>query len=318
MMKGRKRWEYKKPIKVQGGIKLRSTMSKRSRLNWWSRRWLDFIEGSIDSGRLARGRTYARRGQVLSVDVSPGIVSASVQGSRMRPYQVRLRFNEISADGKLLLLFRLRASAAFAASLLAGELPEEMADAFAECGAKLFPDAGSLNGFKCGCPDEAEPCKHIIAVLLILTEVFDDDPFLILKLRGMDREKLIDLLTAESGDRTYSDDGAPEFFDYGAPVITGGSEESRLVVCDAASAEKEKRESLKRWFTSEAPDIAFTAGEAKRRPAALELMNEFPLWRGEKTFKESLEVYYDRGAALAFEILTGEKRSRVGRPKKYF
>lgn len=325
--KTRKRWEYRKPLEATGGIKLRTTLSKKSELNWWSRRFLDIIESDIDAKRLARAKTYARRGQVLSLEITPGMVAAAVQGSRERPYLVRMAFSAIDPDDKSLLLLRLRERAGYAASLLAGELTEEIADVFAYSGIKLLPDKNSMKFFRCSCPDDGEGiCKHIVAVLLIMTELFDDDPFLILKLRGIDRDKLTELLTVETpdpneadyGDYTQERDmsGGEEHTGFdGLPSVTGGSDPEDTA--EALKSEREKR-SLEDWFTSKAPELSYNAGGEDLAPAALEFMNEFPLWRGERPFKQSLEIYYDSGAKLAYEILTGEKLAKVGRPKKYF
>src|ERR1700728_2293979 len=77
------------PIAVDGGIKAKS---KRGAIGeqWWSRRFIGVLETYGMSSRLARGRSYARAGQVLDFELSQGKVSAQVQGSRVRPYQVRI------------------------------------------------------------------------------------------------------------------------------------------------------------------------------------------------------------------------------------
>lgn len=320
-----KKWEYRKPRAAKGGIKLRTGRNKPYSSNWWSKKWLEFIETSIDKQRLTRGKTYARRGQVLSIEVQPGMIIATVQGSRKEPYHVRLGFETVSDEGRKLLLFRFRERASFAARLLAGEMPEEMVAAFDECGTRLFPDPDDVRKFKCSCPDETEPCKHVVAVLLLLGEVFDDDPFLILKLRGVDRDRLINLLTRETNDAEddYSADEAlfeeaaegADWDDRGERIeINGGSDVSMV----GEEPEEERQIPFdSSWFTSEYPVFSYSPQEDHRRPAALELMNEFPLWRGERPFRLSLLAFYDRAANLAVEILTGERRNQVGRPRKY-
>src|ERR1700684_2426590 len=88
-----RRWqdwsESSRPRRVEGGIKARS---KRGAIGaqWWSRRFIDVLESFGMSGRLARGRAYARAGQVLDFELSQGKVTARVQGSRVRPSQVRI------------------------------------------------------------------------------------------------------------------------------------------------------------------------------------------------------------------------------------
>ena len=82
-------WPPSRPIRVAGGIKARS---KRGAIGeqWWSRRFIGVLESYGMSGRLARGRSYARAGQVLDFELAQGRVTARVQGSRVRPYQVRI------------------------------------------------------------------------------------------------------------------------------------------------------------------------------------------------------------------------------------
>ena len=56
--------------------------------SWWAKRWITALAQLMDAGRLARGRGYARSGQVLDLDIAPGRVAARVQGSRPAPYKV--------------------------------------------------------------------------------------------------------------------------------------------------------------------------------------------------------------------------------------
>ena len=79
---------------VEGGLKARSARGSIGS-TWWSRRFIDVLESLAIGGRLTRGRAYARKGQVISLDVTPGEVTASVQGSQARPYRVRIGFRAV-------------------------------------------------------------------------------------------------------------------------------------------------------------------------------------------------------------------------------
>ncbi len=74
-----------RPIAVEGGIKAKS---KRGVIGeqWWSRRFIAALTPTGMSGRLQRGRSYARRGQVMEFSLATGKVTARVQGSRPEPY----------------------------------------------------------------------------------------------------------------------------------------------------------------------------------------------------------------------------------------
>src|SRR5262249_14354455 len=155
------------------------------------KRWIGVLEGFQIGARLARGRSYARSGQVLSIATEEGRVTAKVQGSRPRPYDVTIQVKTISVQDWEKVLQALRVQAIFAAKLLAGEMPRDIEPVFKDVGLTLFP--ARLDDLKtsCSCPDWSNPCKHIAATYYLLGEEFDRDPFLILALRGMSREALM-------------------------------------------------------------------------------------------------------------------------------
>jgi uncharacterized Zn finger protein len=196
-----RRWfpaEPTRPLAVEGGLKARSTRGAIGQ-TWWSGRFIAVLEAIIVGGRLERGRNYARRGQVISLDVGPGMVSALVQGSRVQPYRVRVGLDAFGTPEWDAAERTLAASAWYSAKLLAGEMPEDIEDVFAELGLTLFPASAAELSMYCSCPDWEVPCKHIAAVFYLLAETFDDDPFSILAWRGRSREDLLAGLHAARG-----------------------------------------------------------------------------------------------------------------------
>jgi len=184
-----------KPRPVEGGIRARSKRGAIAQ-TWWSERFIDVLESLGVGGRLQRGRTYARKGQVIDLDVAPGAVTALVQGSRARPYRVRIG---LAAFGKAewgQLGQALADNAWYTAKLLAGEMPEDIEDLFASVGLSLFPARVEELSMDCTCPDWEVPCKHLAAVFYLLAESFDENPFSILAWRGRDRENLLGALSA--------------------------------------------------------------------------------------------------------------------------
>jgi uncharacterized Zn finger protein len=172
-----------RPRRVDGGLKARSTRGAIG-ATWWSERFVAVLNDIGLDNRLQRGRSYARAGQVISLDVDAGMVTARVQGSRPRPYRVRVG---ITAYGKLewtKLERALAENAWYTAALLAGEMPDDIEDLFAGLGLPLFPAAAAELSMDCSCPDWEVPCKHVAAVFYLLAEAFDDDPFTILAWRG--------------------------------------------------------------------------------------------------------------------------------------
>jgi uncharacterized Zn finger protein len=176
------------------------------------------MEKLTDPGRLGRGRSYARKGQVLSFELKPGEVAARVQGSRVVPYEIRINLLAYDESQWTRVEGALAQQALFAARLLAGEMPAEIERAFAEAGAPLFPTrAGDLR-MDCTCPDWGEPCKHVAAVIYLLAEAFDDDPFEILRWRGRDRTTLLANLRALRGAEPTLDIAEPTAVTIGTGV----------------------------------------------------------------------------------------------------
>ncbi|MEU0080306.1 SWIM zinc finger family protein [Micromonospora tulbaghiae] len=201
--------DYGPPLRVEGGLRARSARGAIGQ-SWWSRRFVEVLESFALGSRLTRGRAYARRGQVLRLDVSPGTVTAEVQGSRPRPYPVRIGLAAYPEETWRRIEAELAGQAFFSARLLAGDLPAELEELFTEAGAPLFPAAIDELDQNCGCPDFAVPCKHLAATFYLLAEAFDADPFHLLHWRGRSRAELLDRLRTLRGAHPGGPDAGPE------------------------------------------------------------------------------------------------------------
>ena len=265
-----------KPRDARGGIKARAKRGSFGS-SWWARRWIEVLESFRIGARLQRGRAYARSGQALSIEIEKGIVRASVQGSRIRPYDVTIEIREIAAAQWKKVEKALAARPIYAAKLLAGEMPQDIEEAFRQAGVSLFPETSRDLKTECSCPDWSNPCKHIAAVYYLLGEEFDRDPFLIFKLRGRTREELVgDMRIPEAagaadaepcGDPLPEDPGA---FWQGVPVRDDLFDEVRI------------------------PQIH--ASLVKR-------LGGFPFWRGGSDLVDALEGLYAKASDAGLEIL---------------
>ena len=179
-----------KPIETDEGLKAKSQRGAFVK-NWWATRWIKAMERLVDAGRLRRGRTYARRGQVLSIKETKNGIEAKVQGSRRTPYKVTFEIHRLTDRQWEQVIDVLADQAIFTAQLLAGEMPQEIEQAFAAAGVSLFPEKSAELITNCSCPDWANPCKHVAAVHYILGEQFDEDPFLLFRLRGRTQEQIL-------------------------------------------------------------------------------------------------------------------------------
>ena len=258
------------PLPVEGGV---ATSRQRGPMatTWWSRRFVEVLESYGLGARMQRGRRYARTGQVIEVEVSPGIIAAQVQGSRPRPYLVTAALDVPSDEQWAQVAAAMQAKVGFVARLLDGQVPIELEDVFAAAGVSLFPAAWGDIRARCTCPDWENPCKHIAAVLYVLADRLDSDPWLVLLLRGGERDALLDSLAAGSIAPTATSEIAP-WWPFGpGPVASdyqGGAD--HLVTA---------------W--SGPPD------------AVLDTMESLPVEIGSSTFVELLRPLYEK---LAWDL----------------
>lgn len=194
-----------KPRPVVGGVVARSARGDIGE-HWWSQRFVQVLESLAIGSRLTRGKNYARKGQVMSLEVSPGRVDARVQGSRRAPYVVTVALAPFPELVWAKVEVALAEQAVHSARLLAGEMPPDLEEVFAAAGAPLFPRRAADLGMSCSCPDYEVPCKHLAAVFYLLAESFDADPFRILHWRGRSRTALLGRLQEL---RDGSPDGGP-------------------------------------------------------------------------------------------------------------
>jgi len=257
-----------RPRAVRGGIR---AQSKRGSFGekWWARRWIQTLEGFDIGSRLQRGRSYARAGQVLSIDIGHGCITAQVQGSRPDPYDVTIRVQPLSKPSWKKVAKVVSGQALFASKLLGGEMPNEMEEAFRSADVSLFPARSADLKTDCSCPDWSNPCKHIAAVYYLIGEEFDRDPFLIFKMRGMDRDEFLALLGEEAAEESAPPALPPE------PLPS-----------DAAAF----------WKAGPLPPDLSEGGDAITDRAALpRRLGKFPFWRGSEDLFSFLDRVY--GAA---------------------
>ncbi len=195
------RYAESRPLPTTDGI---ATSRQRGAMaeTWWSRRFVDMLDSYGLGTRMQRGRRYARSGQVLSLEVSPGLLLAQVQGSRRTPYLVSIRAEAPAEVAWSRLQEALQTKVGFVARLLDGEVPPELEDACRRSGVALFPATWATLTATCSCPDWENPCKHLAAVLYVFADQLDADPWLLFRWRGRSREELLahlDALSAQPG-----------------------------------------------------------------------------------------------------------------------
>ena len=288
-------YQPSQPRQVKGGIKAQTRQGAFAK-SWWAKRWIAVLESFNIGARLGRGKRYAREGQVVAIEIEKGLVTAVVQGSRAEPYQVEIGVKTLSGRDWKRLAEALGKQAIFTARLLAGEMPENIEEAFQSVGLSLFPNRRADLKTDCSCPDWSNPCKHIAAVYYLVGEEFDRDPFLMFKLRGMEREELVALVSGQpSGKRGSAGRAA--------------TRSPRVEPIGERAGGPELLASEPRTFWGE-PGGVDPGGADVRIPAVSAALprrlGNFPFWRGEEGFLTSLEVIYRQASPIGLRIFLGD------------
>ena len=153
---------------------------------WWGTQWLYALREIDWENRLPRGRRYANNGSVDELAIDGTNVRARVKGSRPRPYKVTLRIPAMTVADTKELVDTLATDPALIGRLLNRELDPAVLERADSLRITVFPTRWRDLHMHCSCPDWAVPCKHLAAVIYILSREIDGDPFLVFRLRGVD------------------------------------------------------------------------------------------------------------------------------------
>jgi uncharacterized Zn finger protein len=291
---------------------------RRTRLaeNWWARRWIEVLESFEVGRRLGRGRSYARQGQVADLDLGKGFVTAKVQGSRDAPYLVRMRLSMLSSTDWKKVTRKIAEDPELTAALASGQIPENIEEVFEPLGLSLFPTASGDLKTACSCPDQANPCKHVAAVYYLLGEEFDRDPFLVFRLRGIDRGEIVEAIGGSTALRG-APVPAPE-----RPEDPAEAPESEAVdATEDTDEEPEPEPEIERepeplpteahafW----AGDLAAVNGGEVRIPpmhgALTRRLGGFPFFRGHDDASAVIERVYKNASISGLDVYLGERES---------
>jgi len=158
---------------------------------WWGKSWNRNLERYADySNRIGRGKNYVRHGAVLDLKIENGRVTALVQGTRAKPYEVVVRIAPVKKANWDHIRKQCQGELRSLPDLLSGKFPRELGDIFLSEGKGLFPTPKEIS-FDCSCPDWASMCKHVAATLYGIGARLDEDPLLFFTLRQADTEELV-------------------------------------------------------------------------------------------------------------------------------
>lgn len=164
--------------------------------SWWARAFVSAMEdAALDAVLLRRGRRFAGSGRVGPITVAPGRIAAPVDdpdGS----YDVVVHLAELTDAEWERFLDQIRAEAGHLAALLDREVPRSLVRSADAADVALLPTIGDLES-ECDCPDIGDPCQHAAALCYQAAWLLDDDPFVLLLLRGRGADELLDVLGQE-------------------------------------------------------------------------------------------------------------------------
>ncbi|MBE2208028.1 MAG: DEAD/DEAH box helicase family protein [Saprospiraceae bacterium] len=170
----------KKPIPEGSGIR----GSGKYGVTWWGQQWLNAFNHISDSNRLPRGRTYANNGSVREIRIEGNVVHANVQGSHL--YKVQIEIPKFTDQQKKEIGNIISDNPVLLSQLLNRELPADLHDLCRKNGIELFPRSWSTFHASCSCPDWAMPCKHLAAIIYLVANEIDKNPFLVFSLHDFD------------------------------------------------------------------------------------------------------------------------------------
>lgn len=252
------------PKSVKGGIKAKN-QSGRFVKKWWGKRWIEVLESFHIGARLSRGRSYARQGQVTDLEISKGLVNAKVQGSYSSAYKVEIKLNAYSNEQWKGISETIAEHHSIVLKLISNEMPEEIEEIFNSVNFNLFPKKMNDLRTTCSCPDYSNPCKHIAAVFYLMAEAFDEDPFLLFKLRGIERNEFIGLF------------------------------EDSFNECETKSNVIDEIDTDLFWSTNIKSEVILKNAQ-NIDTALIKRLGNIPYWRSEKDLKEVLINIYDKSA----------------------
>ncbi len=193
--------EMKKLIKKGMKIEPIEVQGRKIARTFWGEAWCNHLEKFSDyENRLPRGRTYVRNGSVCHLAISKGKVEAIVSGSAL--YKININITPLSASKWKNVRKQCAGQIGSMLELLQGRLSDNIMEIVTDQNKGLFPKPSEIK-LACDCPDWAEMCKHIAAVLYGVGARLDHQPELLFLLRNVDHEELIsaelDMQTATTG-----------------------------------------------------------------------------------------------------------------------
>ena len=192
--------EYHNRQQTRWSKRITSDKPRDSIFNPAAERVMKFVTTTTDSGRLARGRKYARAGHVVDLDLRVGAVHGQVAGSQNQPFSVLIQLPYRDKDDIEKVTGMLARTANSIRRAIRGDVEPEVLDIL------LAPSADDVK-MSCDCPDYGHVCKHVVAVADRLAARIDADPLQLFALRGLNIHAL-ETMVMESAQKVARESAA--------------------------------------------------------------------------------------------------------------
>jgi len=290
--------------------------SRRGRTggSWWALRWSQSVHGIQVGKRLDHGRSYARQGRVIELELEKGAAHSLVQGSRDAPYRVRMHFAQLTPLEWKKVVNGLGQHPEIGRGLFRGEVHRAVEAVFAELGLALLPGGPGDLKAACSCPDQANPCKHVAAVYYAVGEEIGRDPFLMFRLRGLDRNELLEALAKTPAAQAALVPAPSEAARARREAEAAADDEDDGEDTEADEEQEERQEPL-----PEDPTLFWAGPGANGEPrppepgygvpasgALLKRLGGFPFWEGETAIAAVMERIYRASSPVGRAISRGE------------
>src|ERR1700686_3210108 len=215
MNKRRKKGHAVSPVTVEGRAIVKT---------FWGKSWCDNLERCSDyANRLPRGRTYVRNGSVIDLQISSGQIKALVSGSEI--YEVTVKVAPVTKARWRSICKDCAGAIDSVIELLQGRLSPGVMERICLPNSGLFPSPKEIK-LSCSCPDWAEMCKHVAAVLYGVGARLDQQPELLFRLHKVNEKELI----AKAGNELPLSKNRPDV----TKVLSDGEDLSALFGLDMA------------------------------------------------------------------------------------
>jgi uncharacterized Zn finger protein len=167
---------------------------------WWGQAWLKALEDTaLDTQQVKTGRRLARAGAVGAVTVRPGRITALVQDRDRTAHRADVLLEELSDEQWDRFLELAVERAGHVAALVDREMPPHLVEDAAVAGIELLPGLGDLEP-ECDC-GAWDHCGHTAALCYQMARLLDEDPFVLLLMRGRGERALVGDLQARGSAR---------------------------------------------------------------------------------------------------------------------